>query len=374
MMNNIIIYMMKNYISYGNLEGNTKIYALVVEKCQEDTLHVLFGNDTQCKSDSDIKNSIEYGIWMNLVFYDNYINLLDYKNPNNSYIYYLENSLNNNYLSINNLHFSPVTFNSDNGLIFEHTTTQYLYEFETNDLSIQNNNMDDDIYLSYNIKFNNKMSFYERTYSKLLHIFSDIGGIIEIISFIAELIVKYYNEYIVLRHTKKIIYHLHNKPNIEKSENNQNGEFCSEIDLKRDKIKENNEEKNNIVKKPENKDISIQNMNDDAKDNKNIFKSNITIINVKGDKEDKGEKLDKENDDDKIIFNEENQDFNLFSFLLYKLTFEKTFTKYKIYSDFRDKILCDEQIIKNHISLYNLKQNNNLTSQIFSLKEIINND
>ena len=144
--------------------------------------------------------------------------------------------------------------------------------------------------------------------------------------------------------------------------------------MKRDKIKENNEEKNNIVKKPENKDISIQNMNDDAKDNKNIFKSNITIINVKGDKEDKGEKLDKENDDDKIIFNEENQDFNLFSFLLYKLTFEKTFTKYKIYSDFRDKILCDEQIIKNHISLYNLKQNNNLTSQIFSLKEIINND
>ena len=62
MMNNIIIYMMKNYISYGNLEGNTKIYALVVEKCQEVTLHVLFGNDIKCKSDSDIKNSIEYGI------------------------------------------------------------------------------------------------------------------------------------------------------------------------------------------------------------------------------------------------------------------------------------------------------------------------
>ena len=159
--------------------------------------------------------------------------------------------------------------------------------------------MDGDIYLSYNIKFNNKMSFYERSYSKLLDIFSDISGIIEIINFIVEIIVKYYNEYIVLRHTIKIIYH--NKPYIEKSENNQNGEFCREIDMKRDKINENNEEKNNITKNPENKDISIQKMNDDAKDNKNI-----TINDDKKDKKDKGEKLDKENDDDKSIFNEEN--------------------------------------------------------------------
>ena len=84
---------------------------------------------------------------------------------------------------------------------------------------------------------------------------------------------------------------------------------------------------------------------------------------------------DKDKDtDSESVFNKKNLEFNLFSFLIYKLTLGKSYSKYKIYSDFRDKILCDEQIIKNHISLYNLQHNNNPSTTIYSLRDVINDN
>lgn len=97
-----------SHISYGDLSGNNDIYTLFIEKCQENTLKELFGNGIHCKSDSDIKINIEYGIWVKLIFYDNYINLLDYKHPNDSFLDYLEYSLNNDFITINNVHFSQI--------------------------------------------------------------------------------------------------------------------------------------------------------------------------------------------------------------------------------------------------------------------------
>ena len=359
------------HVSYGDLAGNNDIYTLFIEKCQENTLHELFGNDIHCKSDSDIKINIDYGVWVRLIFYDNYINLLDYKQPNGGFVDYLEYSINNNFMTIDNVHFSPVTFNSDDGIFFEHSSSITLYQYEDNELFIQNNIMDDNIYLSYNINFNNKMSFYERTYSKLLDVLSDLGGIIEIITFIAEFIVKYYNEYIVLKNTKKIICALHNNPNMGKMMNNQNGKFY-EINANKEKTSENNETINNLSQNVENKENTVTIINkDETKDIKKIYQSSMIM---KGDQKDKEGKMDTENEEDKSIFTEENLKFNLFTYLLHKITLEKTFTHYSIYNDFRDKILCDEQFIKNHISVFNLKNKNTASPQIFSLKEIINDD
>ena len=365
------------HVTYGDLAGKNDIYTLFIEKCQENTLHELFGNDIHCKSDSDIRINIDYGIWVRLIFYDNYINLLDYKQPNNSFLDYLEYSINNNFITINNVHYSPVTFNSDDGLFFEHSTSISLYQYEDNELFVQNNNMDDNIYLSYNINFNNKMSFYERTYSKILDVLSDLGGIIEIITFIAEFIVKYYNEYIVLKNTKRIICALHNKPNIGKTEkmmNNQNGEFY-EIDVNKEKTNENNESLNNLSQNVENKENTVTIINKDEtkniRDIKNMYQPSMIM---EGDQKDNEGKMDTENEEDKSLFTEENLKFNLFTYLLHKITLEKTFTHYSIYNDFRDKILCDEQFIKNHISVFNLKNKNTASPQIFSLKEIINDD
>ena len=79
-------------------------------------------------------------------------------------------------------------------------------------------------------------------------------------------------------------------------------------------------------------------------------------------------------DDSESVFNEKNKEFRFCSFLIHKLTFHKKFKKYKIYSNFRKKIISEEQLIKNHIITYNLINDTNLNRQIYSLKEMINND
>ena len=77
---------------------------------------------------------------------------------------------------------------------------------------------------------------------------------------------------------------------------------------------------------------------------------------------------------DKSIFTEENQDIGLFSYLIHRFTFSQKYKKYNIYEEFREKILEDEQIIRNHITLFNFVNKNKLTSTIYSLREIINDE
>ena len=84
--------------------------------------------------------------------------------------------------------------------------------------------------------------------------------------------------------------------------------------------------------------------------------------------------INENENDTESVFNDKNKEFHFCSFLIYKLTFHKKFKKYKIYSNFRKKIISEEQLIKNHIITYNLINATNLNKQICSLKEMINND
>ena len=84
--------------------------------------------------------------------------------------------------------------------------------------------------------------------------------------------------------------------------------------------------------------------------------------------------INENENDTESVFNDKNKEFHFCSFLIHKLTFYKKFKKYQIYSNFRKKIISEEQLIKNHIITYNLINATNLNKQICSLKEMINND
>ena len=85
-------------------------------------------------------------------------------------------------------------------------------------------------------------------------------------------------------------------------------------------------------------------------------------------------KINNNINDTNSIFNEKNKQFSYCSFILYQFSCQKKNQRYKIYSNFRNKIISEEQLIKNHIIVYNLINTNNLNNQIYSLKEMINND
>ena len=343
-------------INYGKVNSENKIYSIVVEKCKEDTLNLILGGSHQCVSDSELNESLLYGNSIQLFFADNYVNLLDYDNPSNSYFNSMENSIENNFLSTNILSFKPFTMKSNKGYIFNRYDRKKLYEFDRNDVStLPKHPGEEDVYMNYNIKLNNIMKNYERRYSKLQDVFAEIGGFIEIICFIAGFILKYYNEYIVLKNTKQIISHLYvgNGPlsnipidNTNKDLNNINNKIFNDI--------ENNQ---SIIQLQHN-----TNLNND-KNKSDVLKVNDNPSNIST----------KENDN-QSVFNEENQNFCYFSYLIHRITFDNAFKKYNIYKEFRGKIFNDEQFIKNHIILYNLNNKNKENSKIYSLKEIINDE
>jgi len=360
-------------ITYGNVNSDNEFYSIVVERCKENTLNLVLGEGHQCVSDSEFNESLLYGNSIQFFFTDNYVNLLDYDNPSNSYFNNMENTIENNFLSTNILNFNPFTIQSNKGYIFDRNDEKRLYEFDRNDVStLPKHPGEEDVYMNYNIKLNNKMKNYERRYSKIQDVFAEIGGFIEVICFIAEFIVKFYNEYIVLRHTKKIISHLYvqKEPLNDIQEDNSNRDLNNNVtninnindninDINNNNKIPNDIENNQIIPKlQQNTNINNEKVKSDE------LKINDNLSNISSKKE----------SDNQSIFNEENQNLGFFSYLIHKITFDKAYKKYHIYEEFREKIFNDEQIIKNHMILYNLTNKNKATSNIYSLKEIINDE
>ena len=132
-----------------------------MEKCKEDTLNLILGEGHQCVSDSEFNESLLYGTAIEMIFADNYVNLLDYDNPSNSYFNSMENTLENNFLSTNILNFDPFTIQSNKGYIFNRNDEKSLYEFVRNDVStLPKHPGEEDVYMNYKIKLNNVNKYF----------------------------------------------------------------------------------------------------------------------------------------------------------------------------------------------------------------------
>ena len=178
-------------LAYGNSNGDDNNYNVIIEKCQEDTLNLILGEGRHCRSDLERENIIKSGRWVLFNFLDYDIDLYDYKYPNSSYWYTMENNIDNDYLTLNYINFNPITVKTNKGVVLDHTEKKVSYEFNRNDVVTQHKTeKKDKIYMYYNIILNNRMKYYERRYKKLQDVIAQIGGFVKIIGSITSFIVK----------------------------------------------------------------------------------------------------------------------------------------------------------------------------------------
>lgn len=189
-------------ISYGTNNNTNKIYGLYVHKCNNKTIKNILGDDYICKSDYEINNffNISNPRIINLYFFNNYINILNYKYPNNQFLYRSEISFKKDQIIQSDLIFDPVLVRSHDGYIFDHIREDISYKFERNDVYYQSNE-GTDIYTGFGLFLTNTREYYERVYKKVQDLFSQIGGIFEIIKIFAIYINSFFNNYIVLADT-----------------------------------------------------------------------------------------------------------------------------------------------------------------------------
>ena len=386
-------------LRHGILNADNNIYTIIIEKCSQDTLELIAGKGYYCKNESEISQIIQDGWFITLNILDNFIDIKDYKEPIKKYLTTYEYDLYNNYYYEAQLSFSSNKVKNQEGVIIKRSKTTNTYDIDdVKSVLHPLNKKGTIVYASFQLQLNNLGKTFERKYTNLLDVFARIGGFSKIVKTIAKLLVKYYNQYRVLLDTKLLISSLY----LDENEKEKNTREKKEIKLKKNNsinnldndttISQLNKESNNnsvidINNNKTNNDIKNDNFIDNNINiNQNIQnyidknkypldnekKANEILNNNNLEKNEKSEGSEEKSE--KSLFVEKNKYFSYCSYVCHKLSCKKKYQHYKIYDKFRTKILSEEQIIKNHIIIYNLsKVNNDLANQnISSLKEIIN--
>ena len=306
-----------------------------MERCEESTINLILGKDIHCRNESEIRL---YNSAAHLFYIDNYIDVLNYKNPITKYFYRIENSLQNNNYPINHLNFNPSLIKTHNGLITDKIKNEISYSYERNNAYSYND--DNKTYTVYYFWLNNRMNYYERSYKRIQEIISSMGGIYEFITFVAIFINKIYNKYIVLSDTEYLLnssIYFQRKIQLKKRHNGS-----KEI---RD-LENNRKIYKNSYKLRYNSEELNPKMSEEIKEIDNSKSQRIFITDVENKKKIYEKNIKRDN------INKNNKSF--LSYIIFLLSCEKKYNSFKIYHKFRIKIISEEHLIRNHLNIYNL--------------------
>ena len=369
-------------IAHGTFNESNLIYGFYIQKCNNETIKQLFGEDAVCKSEEEIKQyfeSFEGSRTMNLYFVNNYINVLDYKKPNNQFFYRIETPLSYSQYTLNDININPALIQTHNGLILDHMKEEISYVFDRNDVYTDvNDNANINIFIGYCFFLKNIQEYYERSYKRIQEVISNIGGINQAITIIAIYINYLYNNYVVLSDTEALIHSsIHIEKNIHKKKSIQYKNIRNKI---KDIEKKNKNHDKNKSEKVGNKTSS------DKKDENNIdisrSKNNLTNAEINGkdnfhfkQKFHFNSFLDKIDTINAVSKNYKNKDTSFLNYIYYMVTFKHQKKLFNIYENFRTKIMSEEHLIKNHLNIYNilkiLEKKRHIRRYSYQLKNLI---
>jgi len=342
-------------ISHGLAHKDKEYYSVIIEKCEEDTLKLLLGGEHNCKEDPELFKGY---IGFHFNFIDHFSDVLDYKEPYKKYFSRIENTIVKDNYSVNHLNFNPSIVNTHDGLIFESSKQDVSYTFERNDAFVISQE-GTSIFSIYNLWLKNRLQCYDRTYKKIQDIISDIGGILTVVKAVASFINCFFNKYVIMMNVEKIIspyLKKETKKNFELSNIEPNK--LNKIDFEKSKdqsnIKNQLSEKRNVINSNSNNNKSYIEENSHKFDETQIIGSSRNI---------------------NYISNSKMKSFDFWSFRLYKITCGKKNNYFKLYEDFRIRIISEEHIINNHIKVCNLIKSsgiNESNNNSYLLQDLIN--
>ncbi len=360
-------------IAHGTFNAHNKLYGIYIQKCNNKTIKHALGDDYQCKNDLEIDNyfDVKGTRLFHLYFINNYVNISNYAKPYINYFYRIENQLNSKQYSLSEMNINPTVVKTNDGLIFDNMKENISYTFDRDSVYLFDKGKND-IYACFCILLKNIRENYGRSYKRIQDAISNIGGINQAITLIAIYINSLYNHFVVLLDTELLLHSsIYNEKENNKDESIKNKHLKNKI---KDKEKSKHENKN-ILKREK---INNKSPNSKIRINKSeidISKTNKFINNS----EQMNYKM--KFNFNKIIDNKgnsknDNKKKNFLDFLYYKITCGKKAKFFKIYEDFRMKIISEEHIIRNHLNIYNLlkitEKKRYKRRSSYQLKDLIN--
>lgn len=342
-------------MAYGTFNSKNEFYNIIIEECKQSTLNLIMGENASCKSEEYRRKLITSGAGVYLNFIDSYIDVLDYKHPIHKYVFTIESSLDNDNYSINHLNFRPSLIRSNKGIIADQYKEEYSLEYDRNDV-FTSPSEGNGIYNIYYFWLNNRLQYYGRIYKKLEDVISDIGGSARVITFIASVINYLFYQYVTITDTEHLIFLYNNGHKINLFTKKS---IDSNIQTKDDGFKVISDNASNSIHQLNiNKQALTQaNVNNLQKENESI--PNLSTKSI--------DQSSSNNLEDK-------KKLNFCSYLAYKISCCPKNNRYYNYEKFRKNIISEEEMMKNHLNLYNLMKNNTgqTFARSFTLKDLLN--
>ena len=344
-------------MAHGTINTSKEFYSIILQKCDPKILNIILDENINCKDDNEIEEMFQYGT-IHFNFIDYYVDLLKYNQPNRKYFYRIENTLDKDNYSVNHLNFNPSIIKTYNGFIFEKYDKELSYLYERNDVFTHINK--GNIYMEYYLWMNNRLSYYERTYSRIQDVLANVGGVAQAIMAVALFINNFINKYIILVDTQKLLSRANiplnsicqkrTKINLKSSSSNFDLTSKKESNFKeRNSIspgaKEELSEKNNIEENNNNSFMENPIYCDEK--NYKFEDSGIVTNNEKG-------KVNINNNKKNPNIKNDNINLSFWNFFIYKFSFGKKHNNIKLYEAFREKVISVETLIRNHLNILNL--------------------
>ena len=327
-------------LAHGTFNPQQQFYSLILIKCEQDILDIILGKGYKCKNGEEIEKISNNRGEVHFNFIDHYVDILKYKEPIKKYFNRIENTIDLDNYSINNINFNPILINTQNGIIFNHYENAKSYYFDRNDVFIKL--IKGNIYMAYYLWLKNNENYYERIYKTTTDVLSSIGGVSNAIIFIVHIINKVINQYTALKDIKSIL---------------------TSSNLNIDEIVK----PNTIIQFKNNSSKNLRNIGDNST-KKNFEKANISsrtnieIIykNIALDKEVRKEKKKNNSVNNENIgknfnirydYNKLKEKIIFWKFLIYKSSCGKKYNYLQFYEKFRKKIISVENLIQNNIKI-----------------------
>jgi len=350
----------------------------------------------KCKSKEEISEYI-YKNSMNLKIIDNYALVVNYENPFIKYFYSVSNGLFENTFTTNHLNLNPATLITNDDLFFENSKEIGSYFFEQNEKTYKSSTSG--IYVAFYFWIQNRMQYYERKYSKLQDALSDIGGLASILLTIAYFINYLVSNFVILFDIEALLEEIQSSkkydknilrndiyknlkerksisvsydycPPIRKSKKNStstNTEISNNRLIKSLRINESTKHviSSNIKNEEiENNNINIYNIDDNHSEINNKEKENV----MKFSSDNSRNKIDRSKDDrskddlskDQISVgidrnkNIKKRRIKFYEYILHEISCERYKPVIAEYEDFRCRIISEENLILNYLSVCKL--------------------
>ena len=347
-------------LSHGIFHPDNNYYSIIISKCRQNILDIVFNGDLSCKSVDNLDMTL---MSVHLNFIDQYIDLLNYENPVTKFHFQISNKLDKDNYSLNNLNFNPSLIRTNNGYMTDNIVNEISFFYERNEaLTYQRKG---DLYMAYSLYLNNRLTFYERSYQTIQDFLSSLGGFFNIIIFVMKLINELINSSMMLFDFNFLLNLFSiNIKDIKKS-NQKNI-----IDIK---IKEVEEIKKNIIKsKKTNTRESIVNEIENYNRKETEDKEIIKVIPINSEKSKIKENADvsrpKNSNNNELLKEIEEVDeekekskdvFEYCDFFLYKITCGKKKKELEIYEDLMKKIISVENLMHTYLKMNNLLKSEN---------------